>query len=102
MEPVNDTLRTTGFVVSSRPTAELFVDGTMLSTPGGTPARAASSAAASALRGAALAGLTTAAQPAASAGPTLRVTIAWGRFHGVIAATTPTGCLITTSRLLGS
>jgi hypothetical protein len=28
-------------------------------------------------------------QPAASAGPSLRVIIAEGKFHGVIAATTP-------------
>ena len=37
-------------------------------------------------------------QPAASAGATLRVIIALGKFHGVIAAHTPIGCLITTSR----
>ncbi len=30
-------------------------------------------------------------QPAASAGPALRVIIADGKFHGVMAATTPTG-----------
>ncbi|MNT98075.1 hypothetical protein D3C72_2405730 [compost metagenome] len=37
-------------------------------------------------------------QPAARAGPALRVIIALGKFHGVIAATTPIGCLITTRR----
>jgi hypothetical protein len=37
-------------------------------------------------------------QPAASAGPTLRVIIAAGKFHGVIAAQTPMGCLSTTMR----
>ena len=35
-------------------------------------------------------------QPAASAGPALRVIIAFGKFHGVTAAQTPIGCLITT------
>src|SRR5271166_4580187 len=35
------------------------------------------------------AGLTTAVQPTARAGATLRVIIAAGKFHGVIAATTP-------------
>ena len=44
------------------------------------------------------AGLTTTVQPAASAGETLRVIMAKGKFHGVIAATTPTGCFITMMR----
>ena len=38
-------------------------------------------------------------QPAASAGATLRVIIAAGKFHGVIAATTPTGWRSTRMRL---
>jgi hypothetical protein len=37
-------------------------------------------------------------QPAANAAPALRVIIALGKFQGVIAATTPIGCLITTMR----
>ena len=37
-------------------------------------------------------------QPTASAGPALRVIMAAGKFHGVMAATTPTGCLMTTMR----
>jgi len=36
--------------------------------------------------------LTTTVQPQAKAGPTFRVIIANGKFHGVIAPTTPTGC----------
>ena len=70
----------------------------MLTTPGGKPARCASSASASAENGVACAGLITTVQPAASAGATLRVIIEHGKFHGVIAAQTPIGCLITTSR----
>src|SRR5258706_14803529 len=70
-----------------------------LNTPFGTPARSASSASASAENGVALAGLDTIGQPAASAGPALRVIIAAGKFHGVIAAHTPTGSLMTTMRL---
>ena len=61
------------------------------------PARSASSASASAEYGV-CAGLTTIVQPAASAGATLRVIIEYGKFHGVIAAQTPTGCLMTTMR----
>ena len=45
------------------------------------------------------AGLSTIVQPAASAGPHLRVIIAAGKFHGVIAAQTPIGSLRTTIRL---
>ncbi len=44
-------------------------------------------------------GLMTIVQPAASAGATLRVIIADGKFQGVIAAQTPIGCLSTTMRL---
>gem|GEM_PF-5812321 len=42
----------------------------------------------------------TTGQPAASAGATLRVIIAKGKFHGVIAAHTPMGCLSTNKRRL--
>jgi hypothetical protein len=45
--------------------------------------------------------LQTNVQPAASAGPALRVIIAAGKFHGVIAATTPIGWRNTTRRLSG-
>ena len=38
-------------------------------------------------------------QPEASAGPALRVIIASGKFQGVMQATTPIGCLMTTMRL---
>jgi hypothetical protein len=46
--------------------------------------------------------LRTIVQPAASAGAALRVGIAEGKFHGVIPAETPTGCLRTTMRRSGS
>ena len=72
---------------------------TTLNTPFGMPARSASSASASAENGVCVAGFSTTVQPAASAGPALRVIIAAGKFHGVIAPHTPTGCLITTMRL---
>ncbi len=39
-------------------------------------------------------------QPAASAGPILRVPIASGKFHGVIAKHGPTGCFDTRMRPL--
>ena len=45
------------------------------------------------------AGLQTTVQPAASAGAILRAIIAAGKFHGVIAATTPTGSFSANMRL---
>ena len=42
----------------------------------------------------------TAVQPAASAGPALRVPIAIGKFQGVIISDGPTGCFITSTRLV--
>ena len=71
-----------------------------LKTPGGMPARSASSARARAESGVSRGGLDTIVQPAASAGPALRVIMALGKFHGVMAATTPTGWRITTIRAL--
>ena len=73
---------------------------TTLSTPGGMPARCASSASASAENGVCLGRLDDhrcSRRPAP--GATLRVIIALGKFHGVIAAQTPIGCLMTTMRL---
>jgi hypothetical protein len=76
--------------------------GTTFRTPAGKPASAASAAMASAERGVCSAGFTTCVQPAASAGPILRVTIAIGKFHGVMAAATPHGRRSTRSRFAGS
>ena len=45
--------------------------------------------------GVASAGLITTVQPAAKAGATFLVIMAFGKFQGVIAATTPTACLLT-------
>ena len=69
-----------------------------LHTPGGIPARSASTASASAENGVWLAGRITPVQPAAQPGPALRVIIAEGKFHGVIAANTPIGSFSTRMR----
>ena len=97
VEPVKVILRTVGLLVISPPISD-DAPVTTLNTPAGSPARSASSASASAEYGVCDAGLETTVQPAASAGPTLRVIIAEGKFHGVIEATTPTGSLMTTMR----
>ena len=96
VDPVKVSLRTMGLAVITPPIATASPV-TTLKTPGGTPARCASSASASAESGVCSAGLSTIVQPAASAGATLRVIIADGKFHGVIAAQTPTGSRVTTT-----
>ena len=53
---------------------------------------------ASAESGVCSAGFSTIVQPAASAGADFRVTIADGKFQGVMPAVTPTGCLSTRMR----
>jgi hypothetical protein len=69
-----------------------------LKMPAGMPACSARTAMANAENGVSGAGLTMHGQPAANAGPALRVIIAAGKFHGVMAATTPIGSLVTTMR----
>ena len=91
VEPVKLSLRTFGLPVISLPIAAASCPVTMFSTPSGNPARCAMMPMASAEYGVWIAGLQTTVHPAASAGPILRPSIAEGKFHGVIAATTPTG-----------
>ncbi len=98
VEPVKESFFTIGFDVISPPISDADPV-TTLSTPLGTPARSASSASASAENGVCDAGFSTTVHPAASAGPALRVIIASGKFHGVMQATTPIGCLMTTMRV---
>ena len=66
---------------------------TTLTTPAGIPAFSISSAHFSVEAGECSDGFTTIVQPAASAGATFQVISSSGEFHGVIAATTPTGSL---------
>ena len=95
--PVKDRWRTTSLSHSTLPISMELSRRRVrtFSTPAGMPARCASSATASADSGVCSAGLMITGQPAASAGATLRVIIAIGKFHGVIAAHTPIGCLMT-------
>ena len=97
VEPVKVSLRTVGLLVISAPIGRDWPV-TTLNTPAGTPASSASTARARAEKGVSEAGRATKPQPAASAGPHLRVIMADGKFQGVIAATTPIGSLVTTTR----
>src|SRR5689334_23935123 len=99
VDPVKESLRTRGSA-SIAPTRGPALDvHTTLTTPGGTPASRRMSATANAHSGVSLAGLSTTVQPAASAGPILRVAMAAGKFHGVTRTLTPTGWRITMMRL---
>lgn len=72
---------------------------TQFTTPGGRPASSSTVIKARVLNGVCGAGLITTVHPAASAGAILRVPIASGKFHGVMANTGPTGCFSVTIRL---
>ena len=97
VEPVKLNLRTISLSHSVLPTS--------IASPlifnkisAGKPALRANTSSAYAVKGVCSAGLTNIEQPAAIAGAALRVIIAAGKFHGVIAAVTPIACLITSKR----
>ncbi len=88
---MKDSLRTRGSCSIAETTAPERREGSTLTTPSGTPASARIAAMASAVSGVSDAGLRITVQPAASAGPILRVAIAAGKFHGVTSTETPIG-----------
>jgi hypothetical protein len=90
IEPVNDTFRMIGEAIRYEDTSA-GVPVTTLTTPGGMPAAAAASAIMNVADGASSAGLMMMEQPAASAAAILRAGRRHGKFHGVKAATGPTG-----------
>ncbi len=90
VDPVNDTRSTRGSVASRAPRA-WSLEVTMFTTPGGMSVSSARIRPTTAAHhGVSGAGLSTIALPAASAGPSLAKLIWCGKFHGVIAPTTPT------------
>ena len=89
VEPVTVTMSVRSWVTSASPTSASPV--TTLNTSAGTPASMASSARRMDVDGVAGAGLSTTLHPAASAAPTFHTAITSGKFHGVIAATSPAG-----------
>ena len=98
VDPVKVSLRSRGSRMTGSHTAPECVVVTTLSTPSGSPDSCITSASSSMVSGVSWAGLTTMVQPAAMAGPILRVPIASGKFHGVIIRVGPTGCFIVSSR----
>src|SRR6202022_2714799 len=98
VEPVNDNLRTRGSLSIALTTSDERFDGMTFTTPFGTPACSSRSATAGADRGVPDAGLRMTVQPAASAGPILRVAMAAGKFQGVTSTETPIGWCSTRMR----
>src|SRR5699024_5954701 len=90
--------RERGSKISGRITSSLRLVVITLTTPAGIPARCRISTRAKVDRGACEAGLMTVVQPAARAGPTLRVPMAIGKFQGVMRIDGPTGCRATRNR----
>src|SRR5581483_7199174 len=101
VDPVNDTMSMRGSV--ARTWAMSLSDaGTMLTTPAGMSVFSAMIRPhRSALHGVSTAGLSTIVLPVARIWPTLLLMISNGKFHGVMAPTTPIGSL-TTTRLYGT
>ncbi len=85
VEPVKVSLRSRGSEMIGFETSLDLDEVSTLRTPSGSPASSRIFASASIDSGVCCAGLITIVQPAAIAGPILRVPIAIGKFHGVIA-----------------
>ena len=90
VDPVKATLATSGCSASRVPTTEPLPV-TTCRTPSGRPASRPSSARRSAVSGVISAGFTTMVLPVARAGPTFHEVMATGKFHGMMAPTTPSG-----------
>ena len=90
------TLSTSGLSVSTVPTTVPRPE-TMFNTPSGRPACRNSPQTSATIEFVSSAGLQTIVQPTASAGAILKASIMIGKFHGTIAATTPTGSRATTA-----
>ena len=91
VDPVKVTMSTRGSSTRARlaPRSDVV---TTLTTPGGmSVASSTIRARASPANGESGDGLRTTVLPAASAGPSFMTFIVWGKFHGVMADTTPTG-----------
>ena len=90
VEPVKLILSTRGWRTSASPTMAPG-PARMLSTPGGRPASSASSPIRIAVSGVSSAGFRITVLPAASAGAAFQPTMFIGKFHGMMAPTTPSG-----------
>jgi hypothetical protein len=94
--PVNDTLATSGWLLSSAPTTSPRPL-TMLNKPGGRPALCSASVTTWVWVALISLGLITTVQPAASAVASLLQMKPALEFQGVISAATPTGSIVTSA-----
>src|SRR5215212_4634725 len=99
-EPVNEILRTIGDAMRCSETFD-GTPNTRLITPGGTPASSKHFTSSTQPPGVYSEALMMIEQPAASAAAILRAGESTGKFHGVNAATTPTGSVTTIWRTVG-
>ena len=102
VDPVKDSLRAIPESIHGSTTPPASVVHTTLRTPSGRPASRRTSTRYREVRGVRPAGLNTLVQPAAIAGPILRVAMASGKFQGVTRMQGPTGSCVTMSRVLPS
>lgn len=102
VEPVKDTFRSLGSSMMGFEIADAEAPETTLSTPAGSPASSIVCAKYWLVSGVRRAGLRTMVHPAATAGATLRVPIARGKFHGVMSRHGPTGLRTVSIRRLPS
>ena len=98
MEPVKESLRSRESLISGPVVAPAVDVGMTFSTPAGSPASIITAANSWEVSGVRFADFSTMVQPAATAGATLRVAMASGKFHGVISRHGPTGFFVTSSR----
>ena len=90
VEPVKLILSTPAWLTRAAPTSAPK-PGKMLTTPGGNPASRISSPSRKAVSGVISDGFKITVLPQASAGASFQLAMASGKFHGTMAATTPTG-----------
>ena len=98
VDPVKDSLRSRGSLMSGSIVLPLDFAVTTFSAPPGRPASSRIFASMNMESGVCLAGLMTDVQPAAMAGPILRVPMAMGKFQGVMNRQGPTGWRMTMTR----
>src|SRR4030095_6288913 len=99
-EPVNEIFRTIGEAIRCSDTFA-GTPNTRLITPAGTPASSKHFTSSTQPDGVSSDALMMIEQPAASDAATLRAGVRTGKFHGVNAATTPTGSVTTIWRTVG-
>src|SRR3954451_9884471 len=101
VDPVNEIFRIVSLAINSPTISEEFPM-TRFTTPSGRPASSNTLKSSRDDKGASRDGRKITVQPTANAGPNFLALIDNGKFHGVIAPTTPIGCFVTEILLFGA